>query len=248
MKQLGRGMVLGVCLLTFTGSLYAQNDLGSQLSKVAGTNAKSYLESFLSGLGADLNSGLYHSADLHDVLGFDLGLKVGAVMVKDEDRVFDFEMPDRVTYSGVTLTAGTDYDKMITGAPTVLGEKGGKEVRVKSTSPYIPLRGQTFFTTPAGFNLKYLPLAAPKVSIGLPLGLEVIGRFIPTVSLPEVAPPAVLGHGVADLLDQGLTQLAAQLLDLAQRGGGLALGTATPRLTRGTGLRTLLHGALLPVE
>ena len=203
MKQLGRGMVLGVCLLTFTASLYAQNDLGSQLSKVAGTNAKSYLESFLSGLGADLNSGLYHSADLHGVLGFDLGLKVGAVMVKDEDRVFDFEMPDRVTYSGVTLTAGTDYDKMITAAPTVLGEKGGKEVRVKSTSPYIPLRGQTFFTTPAGFDLKYLPLAAPQASIGLPFGLEVIGRFIPTVSLPEDAGKVnFVGFGLRHDIDQ----------------------------------------------
>ncbi|MEX2089869.1 MAG: DUF6588 family protein, partial [Bacteroidota bacterium] len=187
MKQLGRAMVLGACIVMLTASLQAQDDLGKQLSKVAGLNAKNYLGPFLSGLGADLNSGLYHSADLHEVLGFDIGLKVGAVMVKDEDRVFDLEMPDQVTYLGFTLQAGTDYDKIITGSPTVLGDKGGKEVKVKSTSSYIPLRGQTLFTTPSGFNLKYLPLVAPQASIGLPLGLEVIGRFIPTVSLPEDA-------------------------------------------------------------
>src|SRR3972149_2515730 len=128
MKQLGRGMVLGACIVMLTASVQAQDDLGKQLSKVAGLNAKNYLGSFLSGLGADLNSGLYHSADLHEVLGFDIGLKVGAVMVKDEDRIFDFEMPDQVTYLGFTLQAGTDYDKMITGSPTVLGDGAGKEV------------------------------------------------------------------------------------------------------------------------
>lgn len=204
MKQLGRGMVLGACLLTFSISLYAQNDLGSQISKVAGANAKNYLGSFLSGLGADLNSGFYHSADLHDVLGFDLGLKVGAVMVKDEDRLFDFEMPDEVSHSsGLTLRAGTDYDKIITGSPSVLGDKQGKEVKVKSTSPNLPLRGTTIFTTPAGFDLKYLPLAAPQASIGLPLGLEVIGRFIPTVSLPEDAGKVnFVGFGLRHDIDQ----------------------------------------------
>jgi hypothetical protein len=203
MKLLGRGMMLGACILMLTVSLRAQDDLGKQLSKVAGLNAKNYLGSFLSGLGADLNSGLYHSADLHEVLGFDIGLKVGAVMVKDEDRVFDLEMPDQVTYLGFTLQAGTDYDKMITGSPTVLGDGAGKEVKVKSTSPYIPLRGQTLFTTPSGFNLKYLPLVAPQASIGLPLGLEVIGRFIPTVSLPEDAGKVnFVGFGLRHDIDQ----------------------------------------------
>ncbi|MEX1274303.1 MAG: DUF6588 family protein, partial [Bacteroidota bacterium] len=69
MKRLGRGMMLGACIVMLTVSLQAQDDLGKQLSKVAGLNAKNYLGSFLSGLGADLNSGLYHSADLHEVLG-----------------------------------------------------------------------------------------------------------------------------------------------------------------------------------
>lgn len=203
MNQIGRRIVAGVCLVMATTSLQAQDDLGKQLSKVAGANAKNYLGSFLSGLGADLNSGFYHSADLHDVLGFDLGVKVGAVMVKDEDRIFDFEMPDQVTYSGFTLTAGTDYDKIIAGSPSVLGDKKGKEVRVKSTSSYIPLRGQTLFTTPSGFDLSYLPLAAPQASIGLPLGLEVIGRFIPTVSLPEDAGKVnFVGFGIRHDIDQ----------------------------------------------
>jgi hypothetical protein len=64
-------IVLAVCLSVFSLSSSAQEDLGNQLSKVASQNAVNYLAPLLSAWGADLNSGLYHSADLHDILGFD---------------------------------------------------------------------------------------------------------------------------------------------------------------------------------
>jgi hypothetical protein len=191
------------CLTVFCFSSLAQDDLGKQLSKMARDNAPNYLTPLLSGLGADLNSGFYHSADLHDILGFDVGLKVGATWMKDEDKVFDFALPDEITYSGVRLRAGIDYDKIVSGSPTAVGEQAGKEVKVKSTSAFVPLRGQTIFTTPQGFNLKAVPLVMPQAAIGLPLGLEVIGRFIPTVSLPEDAGKVnYFGFGIRHDLDQ----------------------------------------------
>jgi hypothetical protein len=190
-------------LTVFCFSSLAQDDLGKQLSKMARDNAPNYLTPLLSGLGADLNSGFYHSADLHDILGFDVGLKVGATWMKDEDKVFDFALPDEITYSGVRLRAGIDYDKIVSGSPTAVGEQAGKEVKVKSTSAFVPLRGQTIFTTPQGFNLKAVPLVMPQAAIGLPLGLEVIGRFIPTVSLPEDAGKVnYFGFGIRHDLDQ----------------------------------------------
>src|SRR3972149_5095287 len=182
--KLGRIHAVAVSILFLTFTAIAQDDLGKQLAKVAGQNAVSYVSPLLSGLGADLNSGLYHSADLHEILGFDVGVKLSAVTPKDEDKVFDFVLPDQITYSGVTLQAGIDYDKVITGSPTALGEKSGREVKVKSTSSFVPLQGQTIFTTPQGFNLKGVPLIVPQAAVGLPLGFEVIGRFIPTTTVP----------------------------------------------------------------
>jgi hypothetical protein len=126
-------------MVLFSRLSTAQDDLGKQLSKVAGQNAANYLSPVLSAWGADLNSGLYHSADLHDILGFDFGLKVGAVIVKDEDKVFDLVLPDQIafTYNGVQypLIAGRDYDKVISGAPTALGESNGKAVTVNFHLP-----------------------------------------------------------------------------------------------------------------
>ena len=202
-------ITLLACLTLFAMSaVVAQDDLGKQLSKVAGQNAVSYVSPLLSGFGADLNSGFYHSADLHEVLGFDIGLKVSAIMPTDGDKSFNFVLPDEISYNGLTLKAGTDYDKIIAGSPTALGEKSGVDVKVKSTSPYIPARGQTIFTTPQGFGLKAVPLIVPQASVGLPLGFEVIGRFIPTMNIPPsgfgdpVGKMNFLGFGLRHSIDQ----------------------------------------------
>lgn len=182
-------------LAVISYALFAQDDIGKQLSKVAGKNAVSYVSPLLSGLGADLNSGFYHSADLHDVLGFDLGVKLSTVVVKDADKSFNFVLPDQITYSGVTLRAGTDYDGVVSGSPTALGSKTGKDVVVKQSSSYAPLRGKTIMTTPPGFEFKSIPLIVPQASIGLPLGFEVIGRFIPTTTVP----PSSFGNPVGKI-------------------------------------------------
>jgi len=187
----------------FSISSSAQDDLGKQLSKVAGQNAINYLAPVLSAWGADLNSGLYHSADLHDILGFDVGVKIGVVMVKDEDRVFDLMLPDQIKYGGVTLNAGVDYDKVISGSPTALGESNGKAVTVRSTSAFVPLRGQTIFTSPRGFNMKSASLLMPQAAVGLPFGLEVIGRFVPNTTLPDNAGKVnFIGFGIRHSIDQ----------------------------------------------
>lgn len=162
----------------------------------------------------NLNSGFYHSADLHDILGFDVGLKFAAVMVKDEDRVFDLVLPEQIKYGGVTLNAGVDYDKVIPGAPTALGSPSGKEVKVKASSPFAALRGQTIFMTPQGFDVKAVPLIMPQASIGLPFGLEVVGRFAPTLKVPldflkssDVAKFSYMGLGVRHNIDQYISMM-----------------------------------------
>jgi hypothetical protein len=200
-------IVLVGCLASFSHLSIAQDDLGKQLSKVASQNAISYLSPVLSAWGADLNSGLYHSADLHDILGFDVGLKVGAVMVKGEDRVFDLVLPDRMTftYNGVPylLKADEDYDRVISGAPTALGDPNGKAVTVKSNSKYSFLQGQTIFTTPGGFDMKFAALLMPQAAVGLPFGLEVIGRFVPNTTLPDNAGKVnFIGFGIRHSIDQ----------------------------------------------
>ncbi len=195
-------VVFGLIVLSAQGFAQA-SDIGAQLSKVAGKNAESYLSPFLSGLGADLNSGFYHSADLHGTLGFDVGIKVGLALMKDEDKVFDFTLPASFTFQSQTFTAGTDYDQVIAGSPTAVGPGAGISVKSKIARGLIPA-GTTIFTTPPGFNLSAVPLVVPQASIGLPFGLEVTGRFIPTISAGDAGKVSFVGFGLRHDIDQYL--------------------------------------------
>ncbi len=52
-------------------------------------------------------------------------------------RQYDFRTPDfiNITVGGITrqIHAGTDYDAVITGVPTVVGEDKGRLVRLRPT-------------------------------------------------------------------------------------------------------------------
>lgn len=180
----------------------AAQDLASQLGKLVGKNAMNYVKPIVQGWGADLNSGFYHSADLHDILGFDIQLKVSAARLLDEDKTYDFEMPDQITYNAFTLRAGTDYEKFIR-ASTAVGSKDETIVRTKSTS-IVP--NQEIARLPGGYDLPISPLIVPQAAIGLPFGLEVIGRFIPTTTLSsegtDIGKVNFLGFGVRHDIDQ----------------------------------------------
>lgn len=179
-------------------------DLSEQLFKLAGLNAKNYVSPILTGWSADLNSGFYHSADLHDLLGFDVQLKFSAAQVLDEDKKYQFQMPSTITYTlapGITrtFTAGTDYPAQVT-TPTAVGDKN--EVIVKSFNNANTGGDRELFRLPGGFDIPYTPLPVPQAALGLPFGLEVIGRFIPTTAVGDVGKVNFLGFGVRHDLDQ----------------------------------------------
>ncbi|MBI4427580.1 MAG: hypothetical protein HY562_00500 [Ignavibacteriales bacterium] len=171
---------LVIALTLVSSAAIAQSgDLAEQLKKVAKENAEGYLNPFLSSFGAAMNSGFYHSADLHSTLGFDIGLKAMFVPVKDEDKEFDFRLPNGTT----------------TKSPTVVGSK---------TS------GSS--SQPKGFDLKFVPLVIPQASIGLPFGLEVTGRFVPSISAGDAGKVSFVGFGLRHDIDQYIPLLP---LDIA---------------------------------
>jgi hypothetical protein len=204
--MIAAGLCIAACV---TPGARAQVDLGKQLSKVVGRNAVEYVSPLLSGWGAALNSGVYHSADLHDILGFDIGLKVSAMIVREQEREFDFELPQQIRFGAYTFLRGVDYDAVVRGAPTAVGARDGAPVKVRQGHP---LAGQTIFTTPPGYDLQFVPLVVPQASVGLPFGLEVIGRFIPQLRVGDAGKVNFLGFGLRHDLDQYFSFLP---LDLA---------------------------------
>ena len=209
-----RSTVLLCCLAIAGTQAGNAQDLAEQLRKLAGKNALNYVKPIVQGWGAGLNSGFYHTADLHDVLGFDLQLKVTAAKLTDDDKFYQFEMPDELTYTipplgpTYTLFAGQDYDKF-TRSSTVVGSK---DETVLKTKPSSPVGEREIARLPGGFAPEFpligpaSPLIVPQASIGLPFGIEVIGRFIPTTTISgedaDIGKVNFLGFGVRHDIDQ----------------------------------------------
>jgi len=189
-------LLVGISLFIAATAYSQQNDLSAQLSKIVGTNASNYLEPLASSLGAGLNSGIYHSADLHSVLGFDVGVKMSLAMISDQHKTFDFELPDQIKVGPYTYQAGIDYDKTVQGSPTFAGGAG---IQVKSKGLNA---GTVIFTTPQGYDYSRLPLFAPQAAIGLPFGIEVIGRFLPSTNIGDAGKLNFVGFGVRYDIDQ----------------------------------------------
>ena len=76
MKSTIRLIAISITVVALIGSLATAQDLAEQLSKMGKDAAEGYVTPLFAGWAADLNSAFYHSADLHDILGFDVGVKV----------------------------------------------------------------------------------------------------------------------------------------------------------------------------
>jgi hypothetical protein len=227
MKSIFRFVLVAICVVALMNNMATAQDLQEQLSKLGSDVAGGYITPILSGWGADLNSAFYHSADLHDVLGFDVGIKVALARMKDEDKSFTFDLPLNLGYkfteSGKTYFASYsfnngDYVGNVAGSPrklstsTAIGDKQGGVVKSSHartaydiSNPVnqktIPV-GTEIFEMPGGFNVPAVPLLMPQAAVGLPFGLEVLARYVPTVSAGDAGKFNYMGFGLRYDVDQ----------------------------------------------
>ncbi len=179
-------------LLLVSGNLFGQSDVGSELKKMGAENAPKYVGPLMAGWGAGLNSGLFHSADLHSVLGFDIQLKATFAGLGDEDKTYQFTTPSIPGYVRGG-TGPTGYAAEVT-ANSVVGKKDPTQVKAND--------GTTIMTLPGGFDIPAAPLIVPQVSIGLPFGIEVMGRFLPTTKIGDAGKANFVGFGLRHDIDQ----------------------------------------------
>lgn len=222
MKSIVRYLILILCFAAMTNQVVAQ-DLSTELSRVGELNVSNYVSPIFNGFAADLNSAFYHSADLHGVLGFDVGMKLGFALITDVDKKYDFITPDfiNINNGAVQLHAGVDYDAVVPGVPTAVGDKNTKYYVHMKETPSNTLMYQAYtaahngsnnlFQIPNGFDLTAVPLIMPQVAIGLPFGLEVMVRFIPTISATDAGKFNYMGFGLRYSVDQWIPMFPLDL-------------------------------------
>ena len=233
MKSISRFTQMLICISMLSGGIATAQDLQQQLSKLGHDAAIGYVTPILSGWGNDLNSGIYYSADLHSVLGFDIGVKFAMSRFSNADKTYSFAIPSMsidpsilgiTSINGVSLPAGTkinlvsgvNYPSSIT-ANSAVGPKDNAEVKtIDGTNATISAPGsllngqtiaipaQTIFTLPGGFDISALgvPIVIPQFDLGLPFGLELMLRYVPTISAGDAGKFNYMGFGLRYDIDQ----------------------------------------------
>ncbi len=126
---------------------------------------EAYMAPWINAFGAGLNGSWYNTAKPHKLGGFDVtaGLNVG--FVPSSAETFDLS----------TLGLSTNINPKTGTAPTIAGPDENGPVMTYSAGGYT----LATFNTPPGTAWKYIPVPTAQVGIGLPLGTEIKGRFIP---------------------------------------------------------------------
>ena len=221
-RLLRRSVILGLtfCLLAAPGSRLGAQDVSESLRSLNEENGRLYIGPLSTGLAAALNSGFYHTADVHDVLGFDLGFRVMGSFVPEDLDTFMPVLPDSIAIDGRVF-----YDPYGPAggsrllSPTVTGYGDGVNL-----SPQGEFRDSLLalgedpadyvIRFPQGFDIPIAPYAAFQGALGIPLGTEIVLRFIPSFTpSDDVGSISMIGGAIKHSLDQWIW--AAPPLNLA---------------------------------
>jgi hypothetical protein len=154
--------LVGCALLVVFAAVPVSAQIEDQISAYTDDNAEGYLEPLALAMGANLNSGLFHSAYVPlEGVHISLETPIMGVIFNDEDATFMASVEGGFE----PLDPG---DAQVE-ASTVIGP--GDAVVVEGVSG-------TAFAFPGGFDLNSFALAVPQVRIGSIKGTEALIRYI----------------------------------------------------------------------
>jgi hypothetical protein len=176
MNNLFTKRIAAIVMFAFLSSTAAFSQFDKfDFLKSAKDDGISFLEAYMgpwaNAFGAGLNGGWYNTAKPHKLGGFDITIGLNVGIVPSADEKFDLS----------TLGLSTNVNPKTGTAPTIAGLDEPGPTMTYSIS------GVTLasFTTPPGTAWKYIPVPTAQVGLGLPLGSEIKGRFIPKLPIGD---------------------------------------------------------------
>lgn len=182
MKKQSLVIKLFFCILFIVSSicLKAQSEVVNFIKGGIADGEKliqAYLEPLGDAMGANLNAGWYNTAKVHNTFGFDITLTITAAFPPESAKTFDL--------SKIGLRTLELKDPANSIAPTFAGKRDKGPVLIFRDAE----RGLTLveFESIGGLDVPLYPLPMIKGAIGLPKGIEVMGRFIPKYSYEDMS-------------------------------------------------------------
>ncbi len=168
-------------------------DLTSLLENVGQEYAEGYLAPLTNAMGANQNSGLYHTAHIPSSgLTFGIALKFMGSYMSEDDQTFQqvFDVDDMSEYiDGAPAEPGT----IVMAGPSVIGDTETKGT-VTGYVNGLPVGQEEGIE--GLVDTRWIPLAAPEVSLGGVVGAKVTVRWLPEIDLDNYGKTKYFGWGL----------------------------------------------------
>lgn len=206
-------------LLPFSAQAQESDDLGDVIKDVGGDYARLYVQPLVDAFGADINSGLYHSADISAGLFPLVDVYVGAeafgafLAPEAQTLSLDYTRTETFTYDGQDYEIPVTYT--VTDAPTVFGRRqaGTITARVDTTIDGRHIEEErSFQTLPGVVHTRFAPLLVPQVKIGTSLiGTELTLRYLPQIDIADYGAFNMHGIGIRHNVSQYIPLLPVDI-------------------------------------
>lgn len=176
-------LLVGLTVISFLCvSAVSAQTLEERLNKFGKKFGEGYVNPFVTAFGANLNSGLYHSADVETGIDVYVGVKFTTAIIPTSAQEFNADMSELNSLRGVL----PHYPNSVKTA-TFFGNKGTKVPG--SIAP-----GDTL-QLPNGTNLKAVPVAVPHIMLGNIFGTRMMLRYFPTMKIDKYGEFSFMGIG-----------------------------------------------------
>ncbi|MBE0653553.1 MAG: hypothetical protein IH594_07130 [Bacteroidales bacterium] len=177
---------------------------------------REYLTPYANAFGANLNGGWYNTAKPHKLGGFDITVTVNTAWAPLSALTMD------LSTLGLEATLGESANGMT--APTIAGKRTADRpfLAYNMDNPADPGNIVTLaqYEVPNGTGVNIVPLPMAQLSLGLPFGTEVTGRYLPNLDFGNAGSIGLWGVGLKHSIFQhipGIKRLP--VLDGSVQGG-----------------------------
>lgn len=221
--------LLFVLFLLISAPLAAQ-DFSETLSEVGEAYARAYVDPLAESLGADMNSGLFHTASTgKKILGVNvyIGFKASATFLNASQKSFDLTysgtVPIEVELAGDMITLDVPATFTVTDAPTIFGDEEEAMARVsvnhdttfQSIGLTLPISIDSTLSPQETIGgllpTNVAPFLVPQVGVGTVMGTDVMVRFLPQITVPDYGSVEILGFGIRHNINQYVPLLPIDL-------------------------------------
>lgn len=171
-----------IIFVTFLALPVQAQEFEDFVAQYTSDNGKGYLQPLADTFGANLNSGIFHSAKIPFIgINLELSIETATALIKDEQKTF------------TATTEGLFEPVQTAEVPTIFG---------KAEPVTLPGTGGTAYAFPGGFNVKRFPVAVPQLTVGSFMGTQAVVRYIKLDTGADLGELKILGYGARHSISQ----------------------------------------------